>query len=161
MEQVSWDDCQTFIAKLNELTGENFRLPTEAQWEYAARGGNQSKGYQYSGSNTLSDVAWYDNDVPWYDENNSSITTHPVATKQPNELGLYDMSGNVYEWCQDWYGDYSSAAVVDPTGPESGSSRVFRGGSIYASDCRISMRYDSTPSDPSYRYFFFGVRVAL
>lgn len=151
VESVSWDDCQTFIAKLNELTGENFRLPTEAQWEYAARGGNQSKGYQYSGSNTLIDVAWFDN---------LSSTTHPVATKQPNELGLYDMSGNVYEWCQDWYGSYSSEAVTNPTGPASGSYRVRRGGGWLndASFFRISFRGSSTPSD---RVMLLGLRVAL
>lgn len=120
VEKVSWDDCQTFISRLNQLTGENFRLPTEAQWEYAARGGNKSKGYIYSGSNTIDDVAWY--------YSNSSFTTHPVKTKAPNELGIYDMTGNVWEWCSDWYGSYSSAAQTDPTGPSTGSSRVGRGG---------------------------------
>ena len=121
VEQVSWHDCQSFIQKLNQLTGLRFRLPTEAEWEYAARGGNKSKGYKYSGSNNIGDVAWcYDN---------SSETTHEVGTKAPNELGLYDMSGNVWEWCSDWYGRYSSSAQSNPTGPSSGSFRVFRGGS--------------------------------
>ena len=121
VEQVSWKDVQEFIQKLNALTGKTYRLPTEAEWEYAARGGNQSQGYKYAGSNTVGDVAWH--------YGNSDHKTHPVGQKQPNELGLYDMSGNVWEWCQDWYGDYSSSAQTNPTGPSSGSYRVLRGGS--------------------------------
>lgn len=153
VECVSWNDCQTFIAKLNELTGKQFRLPTEAEWEYAARGGSQSKGYKYAGSNTLGDVAWY------FD--NSSSKTHDVATKQPNELGLYDMSGNVREWCQDWYGSYSGSTQTNPTGPASGSSRVHRGGGcrdFTARYCRVSIRYYSTPD---IRYDGLGLRIAL
>ena len=123
VEKVSWDDCQTFIRELNALTGANFRLPTEAEWEFAARGGRNSRGYQYSGSSNLGAVAWY--------HDNSSGTTHPVKTKSPNELGIYDMSGNVYEWCQDWYGDYSSSSQTNPTGPGTGSTRVHRGGGWY------------------------------
>ena len=140
VEKVSWDDCQTFISRLNELTGETFRLPTEAQWEYAARGGNKSKGYTYSGSNEIDEVAWY------YD--NSGGMTHPVKTKAPNELGIYDMTGNVYEWCSDWYGDYSSAAQTDPTGAATGTYRVRRGGSWdwNATFCRVAHRSGSTPS---------------
>ena len=121
VERVSWKRCQDFISKLNSLTGKRFRLPTEAEWEYAARGGNKSRGYRYSGSNTLDDVAWYGD--------NSGSKTHAVGTKQPNELGIYDMSGNVSEWCQDWRGSYSSSPQTNPTGAVSGSYRVDRGGS--------------------------------
>ena len=121
VEEVSWNDCQKFISKLNSITGKTFRLPTEAEWEYAARGGKKSRGYQYSGSNNLSDVAWY--------TDNSGSKTHTVGSKQANELGIYDMSGNVYEWCQDWKGSYSSSSQVNPTGDNSGSIRVNRGGS--------------------------------
>ena len=151
VEYVTWNDCQTFIAKLNELTGEAFRLPTEAEWEFAARGGTQSQGYKYSGSNTIGDVAWY------YD--NSGNAKHPVATKAANELGLYDMSGNVWEWCQDWYGSYSSGAQTDPTGPTTGSGRVKRGGSWDddAGNCRVSNRYFHTPSR---RISYLGLRLA-
>jgi len=153
VESVSWNDCQTFITQLNEMTGKQFRLPTEAEWEFAARGGNLSQGYKYAGSNTIGDVAWY--------FSNSSYTTHPVATKAPNELGLYDMTGNVWEWCQDWYGAYSSVAQTNPTGPTSGSRRVNRGGSwgSGARYCRVSNRYNYlNPSDASdYR----GLRLAL
>ena len=151
VEMVSWNDCQTFISKLNQLTGETFRLPTEAQWEYAARGGNKSKGYIYSGSNEIDEVAWY--------EYNSGGMTHPVQTKAPNELGIYDMTGNVYEWCTDWYGAYSSAAQTDPTGPATGSDRVYRGGS-WGSDatfCRVANRNNYTPTNS---YFHLGLRLA-
>ena len=134
VECVSWNDCQTFVTKLSSLTGRNFRLPTEAEWEYAARGGNKSHGYKYAGSNDLDIVAWH--------ANNSGRKTHPVGTKQANELGLYDMSGNVWEWCQEWYGDYSSEPQTNPTGPSSGNLRVYRGGS-WAGDAagwRVSRR---------------------
>ena len=120
VERVTWEYCQAFIAKLNSLTGKNFRLPTEAEWEYAARGGNKSNGTQYSGSSNIDEVAWY--------SDNSSSMTHPVKTKKANELGIYDMSGNVWEWCQDWRGSYSSESLNNPTGPESGIERVRRGG---------------------------------
>ena len=152
VENVSWNDCQTFINRLNSYTGRNFRLPTEAEWEFAARGGNYSRHYKYSGSNYISDVAWYDG--------NSGNRTHPIGTKQANELGLYDMSGNVYEWCSDWYGSYSSYSQNDPTGPNSGSYRVFRGGSWSdgARDCRSSYRFFNSPG---YRYGDLGLRLVL
>ena len=154
VERVSWNDCHTFVTKLNALTGKNFRLPTEAEWEYAARGGNKRKGYKYSGSNTIDDVAWYDS--------NSSSKTHPVATKAPNELGIYDMSGNVYEWCSDWYSSsyYSSSSQTNPTGPTSGSLRVGRGGSwrTDARYCRVSYRNYYLPVNSNY---YLGLRLCL
>ena len=149
---ISWNDCQEFINKLNQLTGKNFRLPTEAEWEYAARGGNKSRGYKYSGSNNISDVAWY--------RDNSSCATHPVCIKSPNELGIYDMSGNVWEWCSDWYGKryYSSSPSNNPPGPTSGSGRVIRGGSWsgIAQGCRVANRGYNTPV---YRYDSLGLRL--
>ena len=157
VEQVSWDDCQTFIKKLNsllsnQLVGKHFALPTEAQWEVAARGGKQSKGYKYAGSYNIDDVAWYDN--------NSGDMSHPVAQKQPNELGLYDMSGNVCEWCQDWDFYNSSNAQTNPQGPAEGSNRVFRGGSwnYIAEFCRVSDRFSSAPGN---RYGYLGFRLCL
>ena len=148
VENVSWNDVQKFIKKLNAKTGKKYRLPTEAEWEYAARGGNQSKGYKYSGSNNRDEVAWY--------TNNSGKQTHPVGQKQPNELGLYDMSGNVWEWCSDWYGSYSSGSQTNPTGPANGSYRVLRGGGWFnsARGCRVSSRGGLTPSLCSSDYGF-------
>ena len=141
VESVSWDDCQEFIRKLNVMTGKSFRLPTEAEWEFAARGGNSSGGHKFAGSNEVNSVAW--------SITNSSRQTHDVGTKQPNELGLYDMSGNVWEWCSDWYGSYSSTSLINPKGPSSGSSRVQRGGSWIndAGYCRVSPRNYNTPSN--------------
>ena len=112
VESVSWNDCQEFISKLNSLTGKRFRLPTEAEWEFAARGGNNSRGYKYGGGSNLDDVAWY--------KENSGSRTHDVGTKLANELGLYDMNGNVLEWCSDWYGSYDNSSQTNPRGAESG-----------------------------------------
>lgn len=141
VENVSWDDCQKFIRKLNEMTGKEFRLPTEAEWEYAARGGSKSKGYEYSGSNDADSVAW-NKGWNWSDENSDIRHPQPVGKKFPNELGLYDMSGNVWEWCSDWYGGYSSSAQTNPKGPFSGEYRVMRGGSwsSYRSNVTVSIR---------------------
>lgn len=151
VENVSWDDCQIFITRLNQLTGANFRLPTEAEWEFAARGGKKSLGYKYAGSNTLVDVAWCND--------NSSSKTHAVAQKLPNELGLYDMVGNVWEWCQDWYARYGPAAQTNPTGPTTGSWRVYRGASFYNSSfaCRVSYRIGGPPAEA---YDYVGLRLA-
>ena len=149
---VRWKDCQRFISKLNSMTGRKFRLPTEAEWEYAARGGKKSRGYQYSGSSNISDVAWYDG--------NSGDKTHPVGTKQANELGIYDMTGNVLEWCQDWYGSYYSSSQTNPTGATSGSRHVNRGGS-WAKNVRRSSpscRYGAIYVD---RDLDLGFRLAL
>ena len=160
VEKVSWNDCQEFIAELNRLTGKHFRLPSEAEWEFAARGGNLSQHYKYSGSNDIGEVAWYYDNSYAVGSSNPDYGTHPVGKKKANELGLYDMSGNVWEWCQDWYGDYSSAAQTNPTGPETGSDRVLRGGSwsSFAGSCRVSYRFNDSPS---FRDYSYGLRLAL
>lgn len=150
---ISYNDVTDFITKLNQKTGQKFRMPTEAEWEYAARGGSQSKGYLYSGSNNIEDVAWY--------ESNSDSKTHPVKTKQPNELGLYDMSGNVWEWCSDLYDStyYSVTPTDDPTGPAIGSNHITRGGckGNGASLCRATLRNSGTPEWRG----FAGFRLVL
>lgn len=149
VENVSWDDCKEFIKRLNRLTGKSFRLPTEAEWEYAARGGNRSEGYKYSGNNYLDRVGWYDG--------NSDKKTHPVATKGINELGIYDMSGNVWEWTSDKYSrDYNSPR----NGGTSGAYRVYRGGSSnnIATSCRSTLRYYDAPGS---RNCYLGLRLAL
>lgn len=154
VEYVSWDDAQEFIKKLNAKTGENYRLPTEAEWEYAARGGEQGAkdNYLYSGSNDLDQVGWYDD--------NSGGKTHPVGQKQPNQLGLHDMSGNVWEWCADWYGGYSSDDQRNPKGPDSGSYRVIRGGGWLNGPrfCRAALRSRSRPTLRNNRLGFRLVR---
>lgn len=157
VDYLSWNNCQAFIEMLNglcegQLGKKRFRLPTEAEWEYAARGGNKSEGYLYSGGNTLSLVGWYGD--------NSSEQTHPVASLRPNELGIYDMSGNVWEWCQDWYGDYSSSSQSNPQGPSNGSYHVRRGGSWddNARNCRSSYRGNNTHG---ISYYHFGLRLVL
>ena len=152
VESVSWNDCQEFVIRLNSLTGMTFRLPTEAEWEYAARGGNKSRHYKYSGSGNIGYVAWY--------YKNSGKKTHAVGTKTANELGIYDMSGNVCEWCSDWYGGYSAGAQTNPQGPASGSNRVLRGGSwdYYAGRCRVSHRYYYVPN---FSNDYFGLRLVL
>ena len=149
---MSWNDCQDFVRKLNNLTGKRFRLPTEAEWEFAARGGNKIRHTQYSGSSNIDEVAWYDG--------NSGSKTHPVKTKNANELGIYDMSGNVWEWCQDRYGKYSSNAQTNPTGPSSGAYRVCRGGSRIkdAGGCRFANRGIYSPDN---RKDDLGLRLVL
>lgn len=152
VESVSWFECQKFLSKLNSLTGQSFRLPTEAEWEFAARGGNKSNSMEYSGAYSLGNCGWY--------EGNSGSKTHPVATKQANELGIYDMSGNVREYCQDWYGSYSNSAQTNPQGPSSGLYRVYRGGcwNYNAGRCRSAYRYSC---DATNRANNLGLRLAL
>ena len=153
VENVSWDCIvNEFLPKLNALTGKKFTLPTEAQWEFAARGGNKSQGYKYSGSNNIDEVAWYL-------DNNRPFGSKPVGKKLPNELGIYDMSGNVEEWCSDWFGDYSVEPQTDSTGPASGSARVVRGGCFGIFDflCRVSSRDGADP----FRRHYNGFRLVL
>ena len=152
VENVSWEDCQRFIERLNNRTGLDFRLPMEAEWEYAARGGVKSKGYKYAGSDGLDEVGWY--------RDNSGGHTHPVGKKKPNELGLHDMSGNVWEWCQNWFGAYSMEAQTNPTGPQSGGDRVLRGGGYWgdARFCRVSDRFNYVPGN---RGNSSGLRLVL
>lgn len=161
VEMVSWNDIQSFLEKLNQQTGQRYRLPTEAEWEYAARGGTKSQGYLYSGSNDINEVAWYDSNYEAGNTHGSQKTTRPVGGKKANELGLYDMSGNVYEWCaDDWHNDYSGAPTNGSAWIEAsrGSSRVSRGGSWSnnARDCRAASRFNGAPS---FRYVNIGFRL--
>lgn len=157
VEQVSWNDCQIFIAKLNRITGRKFRLPTEAEWEYAARGGNKSKGYLYSGSDIAEDVAWY-NAVSG--RRIGSSHSRKVGAKHANELGLFDMSANVYEWCQDFWVEYNNQEQIDPVGPQKGINHVYRGGSWYTDvyKCYPSWR---DYGNPDLRRDDLGFRLAL
>jgi formylglycine-generating enzyme required for sulfatase activity len=152
VERVSWDDVQEFIKKLNAKTGKTYRLPTEAEWEYAARGGGKQT-YAYAGSNTVNEVAWY--------SSNAGSKTHPVGEKKANELGLYDMSGNVREWCQDWYADdyYAKSPSSNPQGLSTGSNRVLRGGSWFDNPAYVRVA-DRTYYTPDFRYDNIGFRLA-
>ncbi len=164
VEMVSWESVQTFVEKLNEATGKKFHLPTEAQWEYAARGGKNSADKKYAGvseTTELINYAWYwTNSGEGLADTDSQYGTHSVATKSPNELGIYDMSGNVWEWIQDWYDAYSVDDATNPTGPDTGSRRVVRGGSwlLAAKGCRVTHR---TYYGVSYKGNDLGFRLAL
>ncbi|MEI7725812.1 MAG: formylglycine-generating enzyme family protein [Bacteroidota bacterium] len=152
VERVGWYNVMEYIEKLNKKTQMNYRLPTEAEWEYAARGGSLSKGYKYSGSNSDVSVAWK--------VGISMMRTHPVGRKKPNELGIYDMSGNVFEWCADWYSPtwYEFAPTNNPTGPVTGSFRVMRGGSWFYDYAGLRVT-DRESANPSYRYGYVGFRL--
>lgn len=152
VENITWDECQEFINTINEMTGLSFKLPTEAQWEYAARGAGKNKGTRFSGGNRIDEVAWYDE--------NSGKCTHPVGRKKSNEIGLYDMSGNVWEWCSDWYDVYDMQVVTDPLGAVSGTRKVLRGGcaNTGAGCCRISYRIGR---NMKYKDGFLGLRLVL
>ena len=150
VESVSWDDCQLFIKKLNAMSGIKFRLPTEAEWEFAARGGIESHNYRYAGSDSIDDVAWYYN----FDQ-----ASHEVGTKLPNELGLYDMSGNVMEWCSDWHGRYKVGLQRNPTGPKTGEYRICRGGFWESEDTHCTVTY-RTPVSPEDHSSSLGLRLA-
>ena len=149
---VSWKDAVAYCNRLSKTTKKNFRLPTEAEWEYAARGGQKSSGYLYAGGKTMEEVGWY--------KDNSGRSTNPAGQKRPNEMGLYDMSGNVWEWCLDWYDKYPNQEQTNPRGPSRGKFRVMRGGSWYYSAvyARTAARFDGNPSE---RENDQGFRVVL
>ncbi len=153
VNNVSWYDCERFINRLNSLTGIRFALPTEAQWEYAARGGNKSKHYVFAGSNKIKDVGWL--------KNNAKGLVKAVKQLQPNELGIYDMSGNVYEWCSDWYGLYKNNEEIDPKGPETGTKKVLRSASAGEKKdalARVSCRFVDNPNN---KFQGVGLRLAI
>lgn len=152
MYYVNWYECQDFIFRLNQYTGQHFRFPTEAEWEYAAKGGAHKNRSDRTSGRDLKSVAWY--------ADNSNESSHQVKSKSPNSLGLYDMIGNVWEWCQDWYGSYQTGSQTAPQGPSTGSKRVLRGGSWYSpsSSCRVSKRHKL---DPSYRDTCYGLRLVM
>lgn len=159
MSYLTWYNCQEFIEKLNKITGENFRLPTEAEWEFAAKGGNKSKGYKYSGGNELKEVAWYERNSftgKYYE------SFYPIKHKKPNELGIYDMSGSVWEWCQDWYDEnyYSYSSNVNPTGPLDGVDKVCRGGD-WCNEYRLLRLTCRSGRDPEYPMEGNGFRLVL
>ena len=168
VEQVNWYDCQDFVEKLSELTGRHFRLPTEAEWEYAARGGQRSRGYRYSGSYNLDEIGWYaDNSraYSWY----TLGTKKEIGTKKPNEQGLYDMTGNVAEWCQDKFGNdyYRHSPTTNPQGPDRSSekdNRCFRGGSVCDNDKYDYLKVYHRPRGgmpPEIKSFYIGLRLAM
>jgi formylglycine-generating enzyme required for sulfatase activity len=152
VERVNWYNVQEFIVRLNQKTQMDFRLPTEAEWEYAAKGGGFSRGFKYSGSNTVENVAWKNG--------NSGNVSHQVGTRRPNELGIFDMSGNVFEWCEDWYapGYYQTSPVENPLGPESGVARVIRGGSWFHDNSGLRVT-DRESGNPGFRYGYIGFRL--
>lgn len=152
VDHVTWEMGQEFVKKLSTLTGKNYRIPSEAEWEYAARAGSTTQYYDNKDSSTLVDYAWY--------AANSQLQAHPVGEKKANQFGLHDMHGNVYQWCQDWYGDYPPRDVTDPKGPEKGLARVLRGGSWKSNplSCRSAerLRYE-----PGARFHLYGFRVCF
>ena len=158
VETVSWENCEQFIQRLNEETGKNYRLPFEAEWEYAARGGWLSQRYLYAGSDKLNEVGWY--------VENSDRETKDVGLKHPNELGLYDMSGNVWEWCQDWYSEeyyqacFDQGIVKNPIGAEKSDDRVIRGGS-WSGKPLDSPSTDRRDDSPGIRFNDLGLRLVL
>ncbi len=158
VENVSWNDVQLFLEKLNSMTGKKYCLPSEAQWEYAARGGNRSRGFRYSGSDNINEVAWYLEGKG--NKNLKTSKTHIIGKKNPNELGLYDMSGNVWEWCGDGYAKYTNIRQIDPKGSVLSAYKIFRGGSWNnsANHCRVFYRHYLIPDS---RYYNLGLRLAL